>query len=248
MKRMRSFRVLRVFYTRLLALFALLMASGVCGPVTLAQEGSSAGGAVFVLGGNRGTGLEIVKLLRLRNEDVTVLVRTTSDVTALQDTGATMVTGDAMVKATLDAGLSGGPYRLFISTINGRTPSGERADAAGNVNAIDAAKAAGVPHFVLLSTIGAGDSFGALPPPLRTVLQGSVDAKNIAERHLLQSGLAYTIIRPGGLTDDPPNGRGFLTDDQSVLSSIGRAELAALVVNSLYDPAARNKTYTAVEP
>ena len=204
-------------------------------------------GGIFVLGGNRGTGLEIVKLLRDRGENVTVLVRATSDVTALEPTGAAMVVGDAMDKATIDAGLATGSFRLFISTINGRTPSGERADAQGNVNAIEAAKEAGVPHFVLLSTIGAGGSIAALPPPLRAVLQGSIDAKNVAEGHLMQSGLTYTVVRPGGLNDDPPSGRGVLLEDETVLASIGRAELAKLTVDVLYDPGAQGKIYSAIE-
>lgn len=204
-------------------------------------------GGVFILGGNRGTGLEIVKLLRDRGEDVTVLVRETSDISQLEPVGAAIVVGDAMDRDSLDAALAGGTYRVFISTINGRLPNGERADAQGNVNAIEATKAAGVPYFVLLSTIGAGDSLGALPLPVRTVLQGSIDAKNVAEGHLIQSGLGYTIIRPSGLTDDPPNGKGVLLEDATVLASISRAEVARLTVQVLDDPAVRGKTFAAIE-
>ena len=68
-----------------------------------------------------------------------------------------------------------------------------------------------------ISTIGAGDSIAALPSPLRAVLQGSIDAKNVAESHLTQSGLDYTVIRPGGLNDSPSSGRGVLLSDESVL-------------------------------
>ncbi len=152
-----------------------------------------------------------------------------------------------MDQETIDAGLATGTFRMFVSTINGRTPSGERADAQGNVNAIEAAKAAGVPYFMLLSTIGAGGSLAALPPPLRAVLQGSIDAKNIAEGHLTESGLTYTIVRPGGLNDNPPSGQGVLLEDETVLASIGRAELAKLTVDALYDPGAQDKIYSAIE-
>lgn len=51
---------------------------------------------VIVFGGNRATGLEVVKSLVARGEKVTVMVRPTSEVTELKALGVNLVEGDAM--------------------------------------------------------------------------------------------------------------------------------------------------------
>ena len=53
--------------------------------------------------------------------------------------------------------------------------------------------------------------------------------------------MAYTIIRPGGLQNDDASGNGVLTEDTSVCGSITRADVADLVVKSLFSPKTDNK-------
>ena len=76
---------------------------------------------------------------------------------------------------------------------------------------------------------------------------GSVEPRE-AEDHLRASGLSYTIIRPGGLGDVAATGKAFLADDPQAFSYIARADLAALAVESITNPAAFNKTLAAYDP
>lgn len=83
------------------------------------------GGPIIVFGGNRATGLEIVKLLRDKGEDVTVAVRPTSDTAALQTIGAKTVIADALDAEAVRAAFASGSYRVVVSTLG--TARGEQA-------------------------------------------------------------------------------------------------------------------------
>ena len=75
-------------------------------------------------------------------------------------------------------------------------------DLGGAVKLIDAAKAEGVDRYLMVSAMGAAD------PPAEggDVFGEYLRAKAEADRALAASGLAFTIVRPGGLTDDPATG------------------------------------------
>ncbi len=209
-------------------------------------------GAVFVMGGTRATGLEVVRLLRARGDDVVVLARPSSDASAVEALGARVVRGDAMNPGDLTAALGavpeGGQFRAIVSTLGGASLDGPRPDFDGNRNAVDAARLAGVQRFVLVTVIGAGESLKAAPAPARYVLRNVIPEKTKAEDYLKTSGLDFTIIRPGGLLDKEPQGRAYLTEDTRAMSWIRRADLAALIVQALDDPRAIGKVYHAFDP
>lgn len=56
-----------------------------------------------------------------------------------------------------------------------------------------------------------------------------------------QDKMAFVIIRPGGLTNDPASGNGVLTESTSVAGSISRDDVAALVVKALLSKKADGK-------
>jgi uncharacterized protein YbjT (DUF2867 family) len=79
--------------------------------------------------------------------------------------------------------------------------------------------------------------------------------KRKAEQYLIDSGIDYTIIRAGGLLDAPGGQRELLVgkDDEllrnppdGIPTSIPRADVAEIVVQSLLEPAARNKAFDAI--
>ena len=118
----------------------------------------------LVFGGTRGIGLETVRLLAGNGEAVTVLVRETSDLTALNEIdGVSTTVGDAMDMASVTQAFAAGEYQAVVSTLGGSMTAGFAVDSVGNINAIDGAKAAGVERFVLVTAIGAGDSRAAAP-------------------------------------------------------------------------------------
>jgi nucleoside-diphosphate-sugar epimerase len=117
----------------------------------------------------------------------------------------------------------------------------------GNKNLIDAAVKAGVQKFILVSSIGSGESAVALPPQAMETLRPVLLEKEKAEKHLMESGLTYTVIRPGGLKSEPATGNGVLTEDYQVAGTIHRADVAQLVCKSLLSEAANNKLLSAVD-
>jgi uncharacterized protein YbjT (DUF2867 family) len=205
-------------------------------------------GGIFVAGGTRATGLEIVRLLRERGEPVTVLARPSSDTSAVEATGATVIKGDALVADEVRAALTAGHFQAVISTLGASKGDAPPPDYSGNRNLIDAAKAAGVERFVLITAIGVGNSEGAPPSISRWMLKDVIERKNEAEQYLIASGLSYTIIRPGSLLDKPPSGKAVLAQDPTTFSWISRADLARLVVDALYDRTTVNRTFSAFDP
>jgi uncharacterized protein YbjT (DUF2867 family) len=247
---------LTIFLGLVLALVAWVLISGMEGDrVNAGLEAVSTApgaGAVLVIGGTRATGLEIVRVLRARGDDVVVLARAGSDASAAEGLGARIVRGDAMSPADLTAALGavppGGQYRAIVSTLGGKSLEGPRPDFDGNRNAVDAARLAGVRRFVLVTVIGAGDSFNSAPAIARYVLRNVIPDKSKAEDYLKTSGLDFTIIRPGGLLDKEAQGRAYLTEDTRSMSWIRRSDLALLTVQALDDPRAIGKVYHAFDP
>ena len=243
---------LTIFLGLFLALIAWVLVSGIEGDRPKAElnpvSATPGAGAVLVIGGTRATGLEVVRLLRARGEDVVVLARPTSDASAAEALGARIVRGDAMNPPDLVTVLGGGQFRAVISTLGGTSLNGPRPDFEGNRNAVDAARLAGVQRYILVTMVGAGDSLQAAPALSRYFLRKITPEKTKAEDYLKTSGLDYTIIRPGGLLNKAAQGKAYLTEDTRAMSWIRRADVAALVVQALDDPRAIGKTYHAFDP
>lgn len=209
----------------------------------------SPGGPILVFGGTRATGLAIVRKLRARGEEVTVVVRKTSKTDELRALGVKTVIADALEAGEVDAAFATEKFAAVVSTLGtSRGESAKRPDWEGNRNVIDAAKAAGVKRFVFITVIGAGDSNGTAPWPSNKFLADVTALKTRAEDHLRASGLDYTIIRPGGLGDVKETGTAVLSEDVRAFSYIGREDLATLAVAALGDAGTVNKVYSAYDP
>ena len=203
---------------------------------------------IFLAGASRNLGLEIAKCLAAQKMQVTALLRSPATSTELEAMGIKVVTGDALDAAAMEAAMAGGePIHAVISTIGGLPKDGERADYLGNKNLIDAAVKAGVQKFILVSSIGSGNSVGALPPQALETLRPVLIEKEKAENHLIESGMIYTVIRPGGIKSEPATGNGILTEDCRVAGTIHRADVAQLVCQCLVSDAASNKVVSAVD-
>jgi len=205
-------------------------------------------GPVLVFGGNKGTGLDIVRGLRARGEPVTVVVRRSSDTRALRPLGVTLIVADALHPAEVKAAFASNVFQSVVATLGSSKPGEQRPDFDGNRNVIDAARAAGVRHLVLVTVIGAGDSRGSAPFPMGNLLKDVIEAKTRAEDYLKASGVPYTIVRPGGLGAGVADHVAYLTTDPRSFSYIERADLAGLVVDALGSPAALGKTFAAYDP
>ncbi|MBS0016343.1 MAG: SDR family oxidoreductase [Arthrospira sp. SH-MAG29] len=203
---------------------------------------------IFLAGASRGVGREIANCLRGEEVKVRALLRSPASGPELERMGIEIVMGDALDLAAVEQAVADGPaISAMISTIGGLPKDGQRADYLGNRNLIDAAVKAGVGKFILISSIGSGKSAVALPPQAMETLKSVLIEKEKAEEHLINSGLTYTIIRPGGLKSEPATGNGVLTEDYRVAGTIHRADVAALACACLHSDKANNKILSAID-
>ena len=195
---------------------------------------------VAIAGGHGQIGLRLTKLLSERGDQVLSLIRNpdhAGDVRAaggepipcdLEDAGVEEVTeaidaADAVVFAA-GAGPGSGAARK------------ETMDYGGAVKLIEAAKRRGIKRYVMVSSMGAdpdaeGDGFAVYQR-----------AKGRADAALQESGLAYTIIRPTRLTDEP--GTGKVTIGESLESSeVSRDDVAAVIAAALHTAEPIGKTF-----
>jgi uncharacterized protein YbjT (DUF2867 family) len=118
----------------------------------------------------------------------------------------------------------------------------EKVDYEGQIAQIDLAKKLGMKHVVVVGSMGGTDSTNFLNTIGKNA-DGSGNGdillwKRKAERYLVDSGLDYTIIHPGGLTDTPPGQEDYVidVDDKLIVNkkrSISRGDVADLCIAAL---------------
>ena len=142
----------------------------------------------LVVGATGTLGGMVARRLLERGDGVRILVREGADASDLVRAGAETVTGDLKDRASLDRACAG--IDVVVTTANSAMRGGEdtprTVEMEGNRNLIDAARAARVKQFVLVSAIGATED-----SPVE-FLRGKAQA----ERHLRESGLRWTIVAP----------------------------------------------------
>ena len=202
---------------------------------------------ILVVGATGLVGGQVCARLVAEGVGARALVRATSSpekVAGLRAQGVDIVEGDVRDAASLDAACAG--VDAVICTVSSMPFSYEpgvndiqTTDLDGVKSVIDAAARAGVGHFVYTSFSANLD----LDFPLGR-------AKRAVEAHLIDSGMAYTILRPSCFMEvwlspavgfDPANGTVALYGDGTQpVSYIATADVAAFAVASLTVPAARN--------
>ena len=103
-------------------------------------------------------------------------------------------------------------------------------DRDGAIKLLDAATTAGVPRYVIVSSIGAEN-----PPDDDAVFSVYLRAKAAADAAVQASDRDWTIVRPGILTDDPGTGHVKLTIDP-FRAEVPRDDVAAVLAALLGDP------------
>jgi len=143
---------------------------------------------VLVTGATGFVGSHLVKRLRQEGLNVRAVVRTPTKSQALADLGAEVVPGDIADLVSLDAAAKGCEKVLHLVGIiqEGRGFTFQSVHVEGTRNILDAAKKAGVKHFLYQSALGTRE--GAKSEYHRTKWE--------AEKLVKASGIPYTILRP----------------------------------------------------
>ena len=118
----------------------------------------------------------------------------------------------------------------------------EAVDRDGAIALIDAAREAGVSRFVMVSSMGAGQ-----PEDGPEEMQHYLRAKQAADEHLADSGLDYTIVRPGRLTNEAACGRVALDTRLQDHGEVPRADVAAVLLEVLKTPDTIGKTFEVLK-
>ncbi|MDX6581852.1 MAG: hypothetical protein QOI10_1036 [Solirubrobacterales bacterium] len=161
---------------------------------------------VLVAGGHGKIGLRLLRLLAQRGDVARGMIRNPDHAAELEGAGAEAVIGDleAEMAEQLARRVEGSDAVVFAAGAGpGSGPERKRTvDLGGAVKLIGACELSGVSRYLIVSAMGV-DRPGSYPP----AMEPYYDAKRAADAAVRESGLEYTIVRPGRLTDDPGSGR-----------------------------------------
>ena len=125
--------------------------------------------------------------------------------------------------------------------------SPEFVDYGGVRHLVDAAKRGGVQQLTLISSIGVEGEGGFTRWILNLVGGDVLVWKKKGERYLRASGIGYTILRPGGLSDQAGGKVGLAFDqDPDAFGRITRADTATVAIATLGNAAALGKSFNAI--
>lgn len=188
---------------------------------------------VAIAGGHGKIGLQLGELLAGRGDRVRGLIRNSSQAGDLRRAGVEPVVCDLEGGNDLAEAVRGAEAVVFAAGAGpGSGPERKRTvDLGGALTLIDAAKATGIRRYLMVSAMGAAD-----PPAEGGDVYGEyLRAKAEADRALQDSGLDYTIVRPGRLTDDPAGGR-ISVGERLGGGEVSRVDVAATLVAALVAP------------
>ena len=197
---------------------------------------------VVVAGGHGQIGLRLEQLLADRGHRVRGLIRNPDHARDLEEVGAEAVVCDIEALDDISECCEGADVVVFAAGAGpGSGPERKRTvDYAGAVKLIEAAKKNGIDRYVIVSAISADR-----PEEWSDQMRPYYEAKRDADQAVLESGLSYTIVRPGGLTDDP--GTGLVTVGTDLQRGvIPREDVAATLLAVLETPSTVGKTFELV--
>ena len=193
----------------------------------------------FVAGAAGQTGRRIVNTLVDRQIPVRAMVRDIEKARQILPSQVELVLGDVLKPAGLSEAI--GDSTVILSA-TGAAPSFDptgpyKVDFEGAKNLVNAAKAKDIQQFVMVSSLCTSQFFHPL-----NLFWLILVWKKQAEEYLQQSGLTYTIVRPGGLKNED-NDDAIVASGADTLKdgSIPRTKVAQVCVEALFQPQAKNK-------
>jgi uncharacterized protein YbjT (DUF2867 family) len=199
---------------------------------------------VAIAGGHGKIALLLGAQLHGAGHTVFGLIRSPEQEDDLHAVGIEPVLCDLEGDGDIGAAVSGADAVVFAAGAGPGSGAGRKRsmDLDGAVKLIEAAKEEGVRRYLMVSAMGAGSP----PPPGEGDVFGEyLRAKAGADKAVAESGLEYTIVRPGGLTDDAASGRVEL-GAQLDRGQIPRADVAAILAACLERPHTIGWTFEAI--
>jgi len=184
---------------------------------------------VVIVGGHGQIALRLEKLLAERGDSPRGIIRSTEQAPDLETIGAEPIVLD-IENMEIDDAVAGADAVVFAAGAGaGSGPARKQTvDYAGAVKLIDAAASHDIRRYVIVSAIGANR-----PERWSEQMRPYYEAKAAADEAVTESGLDYTIVRPGGLTDDPGTGKVKVAEKLESGGSVTRDDVALVIAEAL---------------
>jgi uncharacterized protein YbjT (DUF2867 family) len=184
---------------------------------------------VTIVGGHGQVAMRLAKLLAERGDSPRGIIRQTGQADDLEAIGAEPIVLDIENREISDA-VAGADAVVFAAGAGpGSGPARKRTvDYGGAVALVEAAQQHDIRRYVMVSSMGANR-----PERWSDPIRPYYEAKAEADKYLAESGLDYTIVRPGGLTDDPGTGRVEIAERLDRRGSVSRDDVAAVIAEVL---------------
>ena len=188
---------------------------------------------VLVAGANGKTARSLVRMLVEEDHKVRGLVRKEEQLSEVEQDGAEPVLVDLEeeeVEGAVGRAVEGCDAIVFAAGAGPGSGAArkETMDYGGAVKLIEAAEKHGVRRYLMLSAMGAAD-----PESGSEEMRPYLSAKARADERLQSSGLDYTIIRPGSLTNERGTGRIDAAPSLGRRGEISREDVAAIFAVTL---------------
>ena len=198
---------------------------------------------IAIAGGHGKIAMLLGRMLAERGDTARGLIRNPDQADDLRAAGIEPVVCDLEADGDVAAAVRGADAVVFAAGAGPGSGDARKktVDLGGAVKLIEAAKAEGISRYLIVSSMGAekapadgAEGFGAY-----------LRAKFEADEAVRASGLDYTVVRPGGLIDDPGTGLVTIAEDTG-RGQIPRADVAAVLLACLDTPSTIGQSFDVI--
>ncbi|MGJ9459088.1 SDR family oxidoreductase [Oceanobacillus sp. CF4.6] len=197
---------------------------------------------VLVIGANGQIGKHLVRLLQDSDEHtVKAMVRKKEQIDTMKNIGVDAVLGNLEGSVAEIAEAAKGSDAVIFTAGSGASTGPDKTlliDLDGAVKSMEAAEKAGADRFVIVSAVQAHNRESWEGSPMSPYMV----AKHYADKILEASSLNYTIVRPGGLLNDPGTGKVSVAENLEA-GSIPREDVAKVIIASLNEESTYRKGF-----
>jgi uncharacterized protein YbjT (DUF2867 family) len=199
---------------------------------------------IVIAGGHGRIALRLAALLSARGDGVRALIRNPGHEADVRAAGAQAVLADLEALDDVSEFVDGADAVVFAAGA-GPGSGAERkrtVDLGAAVKLLDGAHRTGVRRYLMISAMGAGD-----PASGGEQMRPYLEAKAQADAALAASELDWTIVRPGGLTDEPGSGLVDVAPSLERRGTITRDDVAAVLAGCLDEPHTVRATFELLQ-
>jgi uncharacterized protein YbjT (DUF2867 family) len=199
---------------------------------------------IVIAGGHGRIALRLAALLSARGDGVRALIRNPGHEADVRAAGAQAVLADLEALDDVSEFVDGADAVVFAAGAGPGSGAARKrtVDLGAAVKLLDGAHRTGVRRYLMISAMGAGD-----PAAGGEEMRPYLEAKAQADAALAASELDWTIVRPGGLTDEPGSGLVDVAPSLERRGTITRDDVAAVLAGCLDEPRTVRATFELLQ-